>query len=124
MAGSDSYHMISMIATHDYVLYSNDLDWLASVWTGYQNAMTFITGKIDSSTGLINVTGGIGWGRTSTESGYSTTGNMLLYRTLTSGAKLAEWMGQSSLATTWEDLAATLKAAVNSESYNWDSSIG
>lgn len=116
--------MATMIATHDYVLYSNDMDWLQSVWTGYQNAMTYITGKIDNTTGLLNVTGTSGWGRTATNAGYSTIGNMLQYGVLTSGARLANWIGEPDLATKWEALAARLKSAVNSPEYNWDPIVG
>ena len=122
--GSDTYHMATMIATHDYVLYSNDMAWLKSVWTAYQNAMTFITGKIDDSTGLLDVTGTSGWGRSANEGGYSTIGNMLMYRTLISGSILANWTGDADLVGDWQDLAAALKAAVNSPDNNWDPTVG
>lgn len=113
-----------MIATYDYVLYSNDMEWLQSVWAGYRSAMNFITGKIDSGTGLLDVTGASGWGRAASEAGYSTSGNMLIYRVLTSGSILANWTGNSDLVTEWQALAATLKAAVNSPDYNWDPTVG
>ena len=116
--------MATMIATHNYVLYSNDMAWLQSVWAGYQNAMTYITAKIDSSTGLLYVTGTSGWGRSASEAGYSTIGNMLVYGVLISGSSLANWTGESDLATKWQELAATLKSAVNSPDYNWDPTVG
>jgi hypothetical protein len=72
--------MTTMIETYDYVLYSNDLKWLRSIWAGYQNAMVYITSKIDDTTGLLNVTGASVWGRSATDEGYSTIGIMLLYR--------------------------------------------
>lgn len=49
--------MATMIATYDYVLYSNDTEWLHSVWPAYQSAMTYIVSKIDKSTGLLDVKG-------------------------------------------------------------------
>ncbi|QKX55422.1 uncharacterized protein TRUGW13939_02515 [Talaromyces rugulosus] len=122
--GSDTYHMTTMIATYDYVLYSNDLKWLRSIWAGYQNAMVYITSKIDDTTGLLNVTGASGWGRSATDEGYSTIGNMLLYRALISGSELANWLDQPSLATSWQELASILKVAVNSPDNNWDPTAG
>lgn len=113
-----------MIATYDYVLYSNDFKWLQSIWEGYQNAMVYITSKIDNKTGLLNVTGTAGWGRAATDEGYSTIGNMLLYRALTSGSQLAKWLGEPSLSASWEELAAILKVAVNSPENNWDPIVG
>lgn len=122
--GSDSYHLATLIATHDYVLYSNDIAWLKSVWTGYKDAMTFITGKINSGTGLLDVTGASGWGRAANGGGYSTIGNMLMYRALISGAVLANWAGETDLITGWQTLAATLKAAINRPENNWDPTVG
>lgn len=113
-----------MIATHDYVLYSNDMEWLQSIWDGYLFAMTYITAKIDNGTGLLDVTGTFSWGRSASSSGYSTTGNMLMYRALISGSILASWAGGSDLVTEWQGLAAKLKSAVNSPDYNWDPTAG
>lgn len=113
-----------MIATYDYVLYSNDMEWLQSVWPAYQNAMTYIASKIDNNTGLLDVTGTSGWGRSASEAGYSTIGNMLMYRTLISGSNLADWTSKSDLVTEWQTLAATLKSAVNSPNYNWNPTVG
>lgn len=121
--GSDTYHLITMIATHDYVLYSNDMDFLARNENGYKKAMSFITGKIDD-TGLLNVTGASNWGRKSSDAGHSTDGNMLLYGALMSGVSLAKWLGEASLAREWNDLAAKLKSAVNSQANNWDPAKG
>lgn len=60
--GSDTYHMWSMIGTYNYVLYTNDTEFLALNWIGYQKAMDFIWAKVDSP-GLLNVTGIRDWAR-------------------------------------------------------------
>ena len=112
-----------MIGTYDYVLYSNDISYLKSVWAGYKQAMTYITGKIDS-TGLIDITGTSNWGRAASESGHTTDGNMLLYKVLTTGATLAGWAAEPDLSSGYLALAAKLKAAVNSATYNWDPAKG
>ena len=57
---SDTYHMATMIVTHDYVLHTNDMDFLCSNWAKYEKAMAFITTKVDE-TGLLNVTGTANW---------------------------------------------------------------
>ncbi|KAJ5833356.1 hypothetical protein N7474_001667 [Penicillium riverlandense] len=121
--GSDTYHMAAMIATHDYVLYSNDLAYLESIWPNYTQAMAFITAKIDD-TGLLNVTGASGWGRSATAAGYSTIGNMLMYGTFRSGSSLATWLKQPQLSAKWDQMASKLKAVVNSANYNWDPAVG
>lgn len=121
--GSDTYHLITMIATHSYLLYSNDMAFLKRNENGYKKAMAFVIGKIDG-TGLLNVTGASNWGRKATDAGHSTDGNMLLYGALLSGVSLAQWLNETSLAKEWESFAVTLKSAVNSISNNWDSQVG
>lgn len=115
--------MAAMIATHDYVLYSNDTDFLQSEWSNYKQAMTYITNKIDS-TGLLDVTGASGWGRSASAAGHSSIGNALMYGVLRSGSSLATWMGEQQLANEWNALAETLKEAMNSQSSIWDPSVG
>lgn len=112
-----------MIATHDYFLFSNEIEYLESIWPKYIDAMNFILSKVDS-TGLLNVTGTSGWGRSASAAGYSTIGNMLMYGTLKTGERLATWMNETNLAKDWRRMAANLKATINSPSYNWDSDSG
>ena len=45
--GSDTYHMWTMIGTYNYILYTNDTEFLTSNWLGYQLAMKYITSKVD-----------------------------------------------------------------------------
>lgn len=114
--------MATMIGTYDYYLFTGDNDFLSANWAKYQSAMSFITGKIDG-TGLLDVTGTADWGRRS-QGGHNSEANMLLYKVLTSGSNLATWMNDSSLASSWLALAATLKAAVNNPNNNWDAAAG
>jgi len=109
-----------MIGTYDYVLYSNDLDFLSSYWSKYELAMTFITAKLDS-TGMLDVTGTNDWGRL-TQGGHNTEANMLMYRTLITGSTLATWANQTSLSASWAALASTLQASVYN--HNFDTSVG
>jgi len=60
--GSDTYHMWSQIGTYNYVLYTNDTEFLELNWDKYQLAMGFVLGKVDGS-GLLNVTGIRDWAR-------------------------------------------------------------
>jgi glycogen debranching enzyme len=114
--------MATMIGTYDYFLYSGDKSFLSANWAKYQSAMAFITNKIDH-TGMLDVTGTNDWGRIA-QGGHNTEANMLLYKVLTTGSSLATWMNDASYSDSLLAKAATLKAAVNNASNNWDPSVG
>ncbi|KAE9380306.1 glycoside hydrolase family 78 protein [Stipitochalara longipes BDJ] len=119
--GSDTYHMWTMIGTYNYILYSNDTAFLSENWAKYLLAMNFIYDKVDSS-GLLNVTGLRDWARWQTGFNGSEP-NMILYRTLLTGADLSIWAGDTTnLNATWHSRAASLKSAINE--YCWDPSYG
>ncbi|KAG8170088.1 hypothetical protein KVR01_000833 [Diaporthe batatas] len=106
--GSDTYHMWTMIGTYNYVLYTNDTDFLARNWDGYLAAMNYIYAKVQPSpSGLLNVTGTRDWARWQTGFNMSSA-QMILYRTLTTGADLAAWQGEGSsdIGSTTTDLTA------------------
>jgi hypothetical protein len=117
--GSDTYHMWTMIGTYNYFLYTNDTRFLEKNWPGYLRAMAFILGKVDGSD-LLNVTGIRDWARWQ-QGFHNTEANMILHHTLTTGAKLAGWRGDSASAS-WITKAATLKTAINQ--LCWDESYG
>ncbi|ORY61527.1 Six-hairpin glycosidase-like protein [Pseudomassariella vexata] len=119
--GSDTYHMWSMIGTYNYVLYSNDTGFLMKNWDKYLDAMEYMYGKVDSS-GLLNVTGTRDWARW--QQGFNNSqANMILYRTLQTGADLATWAGDTTgLSDTYLSRASGLKEAINN--YCWDFSYG
>jgi uncharacterized protein (DUF608 family) len=54
--------MWTMIGTYNYVLYSNDMEFLARNWAKYLAAMNYIYAKVDS-TGLLQVTKTRDWAR-------------------------------------------------------------
>lgn len=118
--GSDTYHMWTMIGTYNYVLYTNDTAFLARNWDGYLAAMDYIYAKVQPSpSGLLNVTGTRDWARWQTGFNMSSA-QMILYRTLTTGADLAAWQGASSsdssntttdLPALWTQRAAELQRA-------------
>ncbi|CAG8304352.1 unnamed protein product [Penicillium salamii] len=119
---SDTYHMWSMIGTYNYILYTNDTDFLLKNWGGYLHAMDYIYGKVTYPSGLLNVTGTRDWARW--QQGYNNSeAQMILYHTLNTGSALASWAGDSTnLSTTWSSQAANLKKAINT--YCWDESYG
>jgi len=55
--------MWTMIGTYNYVLFTNDTEFLLRNWDGYRKAMDFIYGKVDSNSGLLIVTGIRDWAR-------------------------------------------------------------
>ena len=118
---SDTYHMWTMIGTYNYVFYTNDTDFLASNWARYTCAMNYVYGKVLQPQGLLNVTGTRDWARVAT-GGNGSEPNMILYRTLITGADLASWMGNDSLSETYQSRAKTLSA--NIIEWTYDKSYG
>ncbi|CAK5263261.1 unnamed protein product, partial [Mycena citricolor] len=78
--GSDTYISWSLIGTHNYFLYTGDLDFIKSVWANYTKAVGFLEGQVDL-TGLMNVSSALSndWGRAS-GAGHNSAANALLYR--------------------------------------------
>ncbi|KAB5542938.1 putative alpha-L-rhamnosidase B [Coniochaeta sp. 2T2.1] len=109
--GSDTYHMWTMIGTHNYMIYKNDTAFLQQNWEKYLKAMDYILGKVTPSSGLLNVTGTRDWARWQT--GYNMSeAQMILYQTLLTGADLALWAaGDSTLSQDWTTRASALANA-------------
>ncbi|KAI9738250.1 MAG: hypothetical protein M1834_008748 [Cirrosporium novae-zelandiae] len=117
---SDTYHMWTMVGTYNYMLYSNNTAFLEENWAGYQLAMNYVLGKVDSS-GLMNVTGTRDWARWQ-QGFHNSEANMILYHTLITGAVMAGWMDDQSLGANWTLQAVSLKTAINARC--WDGSYG
>lgn len=118
---SDTYHMWSMIGTYNYMLYTNDASFVLQNWARYLRAMTYIYGKVDAS-GLLNQTGTRDWARWQT--GFNNTeANIILYRTLITGASLATWLNDTTgINTTWLSRAEVLR--LNIQKHCFDDSYG
>ncbi|EAU36292.1 conserved hypothetical protein [Aspergillus terreus NIH2624] len=119
---SDTYHMWTMIGTFNYVLYTNDTDFLLKNWNKYQKAMDYIYQKVDHSSGLLNVTGTRDWARW--QQGFNNTeAQMILYHTLRTGSRLAKWMEDTDiLSNEWNTRAEHLREAINE--HCWDDQYG
>ncbi|KAI1848837.1 hypothetical protein JX266_005265 [Neoarthrinium moseri] len=116
--GSDTYHMWTMIGTWTYVLYSNDTGFLSNNWGRYTAAMNIVYGKVLDS-GLLNVTGTRDWARW--QQGWNNSeANMLLYKTLSTGAELANLMNEAELSSSYENRARKLKTAINKHLWDLD----
>ncbi|KAI1141617.1 glycoside hydrolase family 78 protein [Hypoxylon sp. FL0543] len=120
---SDTYHMWTMIGTYNYVLYSGDVDFIRKIWPKYLAAMAFVADQLDSSLGLLNITGYTNdWGRFSVDSTQASA-QMLYYRTLVTGSELATWIGDTTgINSTWLEAAAKLRRAIHSQL--WDEKAG
>ena len=113
----DTYHCWTMIGLYNYVLYTNDIDFLQNNWAGYKKATEFIYAKVLEPLGLLNVTGTGDWGRLNPQ-GYSSEANMVLYKTLTTGAELAAWMADQELSSKYTTRANELKQNVMKHFYD------
>ena len=115
--GGDTYHCWTMIGLYNYVLYTGDMAFLQRNWDGYKKAMEFIYAKVLQPLGLLNVTGTGDWGRLNPQ-GYCTEANMVLYKTLTTGAELAIWMKESAVSANYTSRAVTLQKNVVDHLYD------
>ncbi|KAF2796916.1 glycoside hydrolase family 78 protein [Melanomma pulvis-pyrius CBS 109.77] len=118
---SDTYHMWTMIGTYNYMLYTNDSSFVVQNWSRYLRAMAYIYAKVGSS-GLLNQSGTRDWARWQT--GFNNSeANMILYRTLTTGASLATWLNDTTgLDKTWLTRAKQLRTAI--QQHCFDDSYG
>ncbi|KAJ7641068.1 glycoside hydrolase family 78 protein [Roridomyces roridus] len=120
--GSDTYIAWSLIGTHNYFLYTGDLEFVKTVWANYTRALAFLESQVDE-TGLADVPTAFqnDWGRDG-GAGHNSAFNALLYRTLITTADLATNLGQTSLAAACLANATAIKAAYNT--ILWDASAG
>ena len=118
---SDAYHMWSLIGTADYYLYSADKAWLDGIWAQYQKGVSWVTDRIDPSTGLFYVAGSADWAR-SDQGKENLEANVLLYRVLVTAAQLATAEGNGALASQYSGQATALARAINQQL--WDPAAG
>ncbi|KAI1866890.1 hypothetical protein JX265_001261 [Neoarthrinium moseri] len=120
--GSDSYHMWTMIGTYNYVFYSDDLDFLTANWEKYKLGMNFALNQIDSSGLFYGDSAEHDWGRLNAN-GTLTSLQAIFYRTLVTGAVLADWAGDTTgLGPLWLEQAEKIKGLTITN--NWDSQSG
>ncbi|EJD04901.1 Six-hairpin glycosidase [Fomitiporia mediterranea MF3/22] len=117
---SDTYHGWTLIGTHNYYLYSGDVDWLQTVWANYTKAVQFLENKSTPS-GLINITGLRDWARLG-GGGINAEGNAIYYKVLTNSADLATHLNDTSLASAYSTNASIVKSAFNE--VFWVNSLG
>ncbi|KAL4957483.1 pectin lyase fold/virulence factor [Aspergillus filifer] len=113
---SDTYHLWTLIGTYNYFLFTEDYDFLLGVWPKYLQALDFSLNKI-SSLGIMNATQTADWGRWNYGTLASSV-NMLLYRSLITGAFLAPYANHPDQATNYTSLASTLKTAILTHLYD------
>ncbi|KAF9462412.1 glycoside hydrolase family 78 protein [Collybia nuda] len=120
--GSDTYICWSLIGTHNYYLYTGDLDFVRTVWGNFTKALSFMESQVDS-TGLVNVPREFAndWGRDNGQ-GHNSAANAIMYRALVTAADLATHLGDAELSAAYSANATALKKAFND--VLWDDSTG
>ncbi|URM94242.1 hypothetical protein LUW76_07810 [Actinomadura madurae] len=118
--GSDTYHLWTLAASWDYYRYTGDARWLAGVWDRYKKGVDFITGKMDDK-GLVSITGTSDSVRILAK-GENLTANVLMWRVLDTGSRLARTQGDRALAASYAERAAALRTAVDANF--WDETAG
>lgn len=114
---SGIYHAWGVYSFADYILYSNDMDFLDSYWARFKNAIVYMIGKLSS--GLYDADGD-NWGYC--EDNNSAEGSCIVYIDLLKAAQLADIKGDAGTADTYRSTAAAIKNAINS--LLWDSVKG
>lgn len=79
--------------------------------------MEYVLAKVLQPLGLLNVTGTRDWARLG-QGGNNTEANMILYRTLQTGADLSLWLGKQDLSATYLDQANTLASNIIAHNYD------
>lgn len=115
-AQSDTYHAWSLIAMHNYAIFTGDSAWLDLHWTNVTRGIEFITNALDSSYGLHTQTAPNDWARQG-GGGYNSALNALNYHALSSLSTLAQsWSKEPKIlsnAAQWAAAAAKLKRSYN-----------
>ncbi|KAL4807733.1 Six-hairpin glycosidase-like protein [Aspergillus unguis] len=107
-ADSDTYHLWTIIGTYNYFLYTEDNDFLDSVWPRYVKALDYSLDKI-TALGIMNATETADWGRWNYGT-LTSSANLLLYRCLTTASFLSTYAPSS--AKNYTALANTLRSAI------------
>ncbi|KAK5626266.1 hypothetical protein RRF57_001981 [Xylaria bambusicola] len=113
----------TMIGLYNYALFSGDVEFVKMQWERHILAMNLILAQVDLVVGLVNISFYPNdWGRFKSY-GYLASAQMLAYHTLTTGATLAKWVGDTTgLNRLWLHVAARLKETINIKL--WDAKIG
>lgn len=118
--GSDTYHLWTLAASWDYYTYTGDAAWLAGIWDRYKHGVDFISGKVNDR-GLLSITGTSDSVRILAK-GENLIANVLLWRVLETGSRLAAAQGDKALASSYAARAAALRTAV--DTHLWDEAAG
>ncbi|KAJ4289803.1 hypothetical protein N0V90_011134 [Kalmusia sp. IMI 367209] len=125
-AQSDTYHSWSLIAMHNYAIFTGDSSWLRLHWTNITRGIEFITNALDSPYGLHTQTAPNDWARQG-GGGYNSALNALDYQALCSFANLAQsWSKDATIlsnAAKWATAAAKLKRSYNALLWNTKTSL-
>lgn len=121
---SNIYHIWTLIALADYTQLSGDTALVASLWDKAIQGFNFILVNLDTTDFLLNIKVSSDWGRLG-QTGKTIVGNTLIFHALGQYAELAKNLNVSDAAyngTGYDEIAARIKASVNSEL--WDESSG
>ncbi|KAF2449141.1 glycoside hydrolase family 78 protein [Karstenula rhodostoma CBS 690.94] len=125
-AQSDTYHAWSLIAMHNYAIFTGDSAWLDLHWANITRGIEFITNALDTSYGLHKQTAPNDWARQG-GGGYNSALNALDYQALSSLSTLAQsWSRDPTTldnAAKWATAAAKLKRSYNALLWDTQTSL-
>ncbi|KAL4966725.1 pectin lyase fold/virulence factor [Aspergillus stella-maris] len=113
---SDTYHLWTLIGTYNYFLFTEDYGFLLDIWPKYLKALDFSLNKI-TPLGIMSATQTADWGRWNYGTLASSV-NMLLYRSLITGAFLAPYANHPAQAANYTSLASDLRLSILEHLYD------
>ncbi|KAF3761697.1 family 78 glycoside hydrolase [Cryphonectria parasitica EP155] len=108
---SFTYHLYTIVDLLYYYIWSGDVDYLEDNWFRVQAGLAWSLSYVDSS-GLMDVTSSLDWGRNNM-GGHNIEANAALYYTLNLAISAAGVVGDSVSASNWTQYAENIKTAAN-----------
>lgn len=117
---SDTYHLWTLIGADEYVRLTGDTAWLTQHWAHYRAGIDYALSKIDAN-GLFYLTETYDSASILTKGEYLAA-NVLLWSALSSGAQLADLIGDQETAAIYTARADELRSRIYAAF--WDASVG
>lgn len=112
------YQILGLKAFTDYVSQSNDLNWTRETWSKWQLQVDWLLSQINSTTGLLSLTGFAFLGPTNGGSAIS----CALLEALNNVALVATAINDAQSAVKYQATSASLSAAINK--FLWNDELG
>lgn len=112
--GLADYHILGILALDMYLRRSNDFAFATKNWDKWKLAMTWLTDRVDNSTGLVDVTAYYAF----LGPGNGTAVNAAAVEAFRSMSKIADVLGDHSSAANWTSTADSISSTMQDKLWN------